>query len=112
MTHLTAGVLTQCSGGSGNPPAPGCPPGVDADMDDDGDVDANDFVLFAQWYTGSLTNACLGPGLGGLMSPGGDQSAAQLPASGTVHGLPSDPTIEEMEAWLRAYCEENGIPWP
>lgn len=47
-------VFTQCFGGSENPPAATCPPGVDVDCDGDGDVDVNDFVMFGQNYTGSL----------------------------------------------------------
>jgi len=43
-----------CFGGSNNPPAPTCPPGVDADLDDDGDVDLADFLIFQQNFTGSL----------------------------------------------------------
>jgi hypothetical protein len=44
----------QCYGGSGLPPAPGCPKGVDADLDGDTDVDIADFSIFAQNFTGSL----------------------------------------------------------
>lgn len=43
----------QCFGGANNPPAAGCPAGVDADSDGDGDVDLTDFALFAQNFTGS-----------------------------------------------------------
>jgi hypothetical protein len=43
----------QCFAGAGNPPAPGCPAGVDADFDNDGDVDLSDFATFAQNYTGA-----------------------------------------------------------
>jgi len=43
-----------CFGGSNNPPAPTCPPGVDADCDGDGDVDLADFLIFQQNFTGSL----------------------------------------------------------
>jgi len=43
-----------CFGGSNNPPAPTCPPGVDADCDDDGDVDLADFLIFQNNFTGSL----------------------------------------------------------
>jgi hypothetical protein len=46
--------LSQCFGGSLNPPAPGCPAGVDADLDDDGDVDLADFAGFSQQFTGSM----------------------------------------------------------
>jgi len=42
-----------CFGGSNNPPAPTCPPGVDADCDADGDVDLADFLIFQQNFTGS-----------------------------------------------------------
>jgi hypothetical protein len=31
-----------------------CPPGVDADLDNDGDVDPADFATFAQNFTGSI----------------------------------------------------------
>jgi hypothetical protein len=47
-------VFVQCYGGAFNPPASGCPAGVDADFDDDGDIDLTDFAMFAQNYTGSL----------------------------------------------------------
>jgi len=43
-----------CFGGSDNPPAATCPPGVDADCDGDGDVDLADFIIFQQNFTGSL----------------------------------------------------------
>jgi len=43
-----------CFGGSNVPPAPTCPPGVDADCDGDGDVDLSDFLQFQQSFTGSL----------------------------------------------------------
>ena len=43
-----------CFGGSNNPPAPTCPPGVNADLDGDGDVDLADFLIFQQNFTGSL----------------------------------------------------------
>lgn len=35
----------RCFAGSGNPPAPACPEGVDADLDNDGDVDLDDLAL-------------------------------------------------------------------
>jgi hypothetical protein len=47
-------VFAQCFAGADNPPAPGCPPGVDADFDGDGDVDLTDFAIFAQNFTGAL----------------------------------------------------------
>ena len=37
-----------------NPPAPTCPPGVDADLGDDGEVDLGEFLSFQQNFTGSL----------------------------------------------------------
>ena len=43
-----------CFGGSNVPPAPTCPPGVDADCDGDGDVDLADFLIFQNNFTGSL----------------------------------------------------------
>ena len=43
-----------CFGGSNNPPAATCPPGVDADCDGDGDVDLADFLVFQQNFTGSM----------------------------------------------------------
>lgn len=48
------GLFAQCFAGAANPPAAGCPAGVDADLDDDGDVDTSDFGLFSQQFTGSL----------------------------------------------------------
>lgn len=45
-------TFSQCFGGSGLPPAGGCPPGVDADSDGDGDVDLTDFAAFSQNFTG------------------------------------------------------------
>jgi len=47
-------VFQICFGGSNNPPAPTCPPGVDADLDGDGDVDLADFLIIQQNFTGSL----------------------------------------------------------
>jgi hypothetical protein len=47
-------LFAQCFAGADNPPAPGCPPGVDADLDGDGDVDLTDFAVFAQNFTGAL----------------------------------------------------------
>jgi len=47
-------IFQLCFGGSNNPPAPTCPPGVDADLDGDGDVDLADFLIFQQNFTGSL----------------------------------------------------------
>jgi len=52
LTDFTAFQL--CFGGSNNPPAPTCPPGVDADCDGDGDVDLADFLIFQNNFTGSL----------------------------------------------------------
>jgi len=46
-------VFQLCFGGSSNPPAPTCPPGVNADLDGDGDVDLADFLIFQQNFTGS-----------------------------------------------------------
>ena len=43
-----------CFGGANNPPAPTCPPGVNADLDGDGDVDLADFLIFQQNFTGSM----------------------------------------------------------
>ena len=42
-----------CFNGSARPPAAQCPPGVNADFDNDTDVDVVDFVIFAQQYTGA-----------------------------------------------------------
>jgi len=47
-------IFQQCFGGSGNPPAPTCPPSLNADLDLDGDVDLADFLIFQQNFTGSL----------------------------------------------------------
>jgi hypothetical protein len=47
-------LFGQCFGGSMNPPAKGCPPGVNADLDDDGDVDSSDLAILAQNFTGSM----------------------------------------------------------
>ena len=44
--------FAQDFGAAGNPPAAGCQPGVDADLDDDGDVDLGDFTRFAANCTG------------------------------------------------------------
>ena len=48
------GSFAACYNGSARPPAPACPPGVDADCDGDGDVDLDDFGIFAANYTGAL----------------------------------------------------------
>ena len=47
-------MFAACYNGAARPPAPACPPGVNADLDDDGDVDLDDFGIFAANYTGSL----------------------------------------------------------
>lgn len=43
-----------CVAGPGNPSAPNCPPSVDADCDDDGDVDSDDNAIIVQNFTGPL----------------------------------------------------------
>jgi hypothetical protein len=45
-------MFSLCFGGPGNPPAPSCPPEVDADLDDDSDVDLGDFSTFSSGFTG------------------------------------------------------------
>lgn len=45
-------LFVQCFGGSLNPPAAGCPAGVNADLDGDSDVDTFDFVIFAMNFGG------------------------------------------------------------
>ena len=47
-------VFQLCFGGSNNPPAPTCPPGVNADLDGDCDADLADFLIFQQNFTGAL----------------------------------------------------------
>jgi glucose/arabinose dehydrogenase len=46
-------LFAQCFAGSDNPPATGCPAGVNADLDCDADVDLTDFATFGQNFTGS-----------------------------------------------------------
>ena len=46
-------IFQLCFGGATNPPAPTCPPGVEADCDGDFDVDLADFLIFQQNFTGS-----------------------------------------------------------
>lgn len=57
-------IFAQCFGGSNNPPAAGCPAGIDADLDNDGDVDTSDFALFAQCFGGSNNPPAAGCSLG------------------------------------------------
>ena len=47
---LDASKLFLCFGGSGTPPATTCPAGVNADLDSDGDVDWDDWAIFAAQY--------------------------------------------------------------
>ncbi|MFQ5490458.1 MAG: hypothetical protein ACE5GE_07025, partial [Phycisphaerae bacterium] len=46
--------FTLCFDGPGNPPAGNCPAGIDADCDQDGDVDAADHAIVVQNFTGAL----------------------------------------------------------
>ena len=41
-------LLSACLAGPGAPASPACPPGVDADLDDDGDVDLRDVAALCQ----------------------------------------------------------------
>ncbi len=41
-------VFARCISGPSAPPAPSCPAGVDADLDDDGDVDLSDMAQFQE----------------------------------------------------------------
>ena len=43
-------TLAQCLNGPDQPPAAGCPGGVDADLDDDDDVDLGDFSAFQEAF--------------------------------------------------------------
>lgn len=47
---LDASKLFLCFGGSGTPPATTCPAGINADLDSDGDVDWDDWAIFAAQY--------------------------------------------------------------
>lgn len=47
-----AAAFARCFNGAGNPPAPECPQGADADLDCDGDVDLDDYRLLAGNLTG------------------------------------------------------------
>ncbi len=45
-------LFVDCLNGPNNPPAAACPSGIDADLDDDTDVDLGDFMLFQMAYDG------------------------------------------------------------
>ena len=45
-------IFLSCANGPNNPPSPNCPAGVNADLDNDGDVDQTDFGLFQQRLNG------------------------------------------------------------
>ena len=45
-------LMQLCFGGSGNPPDPDCPQGVNADLDCDEDVDLDDYAILAGALTG------------------------------------------------------------
>ena len=45
-------LLALCLDGPDQPPAETCPPGVDADLDCDGDVDVRDYAVFQENFGG------------------------------------------------------------
>lgn len=111
--HDTFGA---CSGGTGNPPAPTCPPGVDADLDHDGDVDTEDFAIFGARFTGINPAGCIGAGgvCGGESAMGGGEQDS--PSADSDYPIPpldiilEDPLIAELYEELQEICATRGVP--
>jgi hypothetical protein len=93
-------IFLQCFGGSGQPPASSCPPGVDADLDGDGDVDLADYSTLTHFYAPGV-DWCPSSGLAG-----GDAVGGESGQNGAAH-----PTTDELYDQLEAYCIERHIPF-
>jgi len=96
-------VFQLCFGGSNNPPAPACPPGMDADYDNDGDVDLQDFDMFFLAFTGAGVNPCDDDGC-----PTGGEEEGE---SGMAPTFVPEPVPDELYWQLYEYCLRNGIPF-
>jgi len=105
-------IFQQCFAGSGNPPAPTCPPGVNADLDGEGDVDMADFILFQTAFTGALDpcddDACVTGG----SEEGGEGAMGFGPEpEGGAPGTGPEPIPDELYRRLYEYCRRSGIPF-
>jgi len=108
-------IFQLCFGGSGNPPAPTCPPTsgpgpypLEPDLDGDGDVDLADFSILQLAYTGSYSG-CGDPA--GPSCGGGEGEGGAMAPEGSPNGTLPDPAPEEWDRMLYEYCLANGIPF-
>ena len=100
--HCVSAFQLRC-GASNNPPAPTCPPGMDADYDNDGDVDQQDFGMFFLAFTGAGQNPCDDD-----LCPTGGEGEGE---SGMAPTFVPEPVPDELYWQLYEYCRRNGIPF-